>query len=69
MSKSAFRQLAGLILLVTVVVVLLIAAGCAPQGAVGIAAAIVLIARDVCTPDSGGKGGPGDREGFDGDAS
>lgn len=69
MSTSAFRQLVGLILLVAVVVLLLIAAGCAPQAAVGITAAIVLIARDMWTPASGGRARPGDREGFDGDAS
>ncbi|MGP4005280.1 hypothetical protein [Streptomyces sp. 4N124] len=69
MSTSAFRQLVGLILLVAVVVLLLIAAGCAPQAAVGIAAAIVLIARDLWTPGSGVGARPDDREGFDGDAS
>ncbi|MFP3991041.1 hypothetical protein U9R90_26945 [Streptomyces sp. E11-3] len=50
MSKSAFWQRVVLILLIAIVVFALIVAGCAPQVAVGIAAAIVLIARDVWNP-------------------
>lgn len=63
MSKSAFRQRVGLILLV--------AARCAPQAAVGLAAAIMLIARDVWTPGGGARtrAGKGDDAGRDRDAS
>ncbi|MGA5508988.1 hypothetical protein [Streptomyces umbrinus] len=69
MNKSAFRQRVGLILLVAVVVLALIAAGCAPQAAVGLAAAIVLIARDVWTPVGGARAGKSDGAGRDRDAS
>ena len=63
MSKAVFWQRVALILLVGGIVFVLIALRCAPQAAVGIATAIVLIARDVWASSGGNNGKQGGRDG------